>query len=291
MKKPVLTVFLLAFTASLAMADGDGPTRPMNRPEAAAFNELQKTVKAALPADQPNYKATFSGFDKREIYEKTTPEQMCSMAFTARFALNPGLRESSQQAALMDLTKGSLEQQAKRADLVARADELKQARKKTRDSAEKERIRAELKKINAEENALNDEIAAAASKGGWNRAMTGVDKSMPAKELSIRVLVNQNIHVQDIAKPYQVSGAPLAFEQRDKCQDSGTSCITVLLGNFVREKKISGTTQYTLQNATLGVPTKPRGMALIVAGSKNRPESARNLLKQIDIAKLQALLP
>jgi len=272
------------------MGDGDGPTRKMNSSEATAFNDLQRTLKSAIPQVPANYSATYGGFDSREIFQGITPEQMNRMAFTAKYTLNPGVRESGQQTALMDMTKGSPDQQAKRAALAAKAEELKQARKHTRDRAEKERIRAELKKINEEENALTGEIAANAS-ANWQGNMQQVDRALPAKELSVKVLVNQNVHVQDVARPYQASGTSFAFDQSEKCQDSGNYCITLLLGNFTREKKISGTTQYTLRNVNLGVPTKPRGMAVIVTGPKEKAESVRNFLKQIDVGKLQALLP
>lgn len=213
------------------------------------------------------------------------------MAFSANYVLKPEFREAKQQSAQLALIQGSADQQARRAALAARSEELKQARKSTRDPAEKERIRAELKRINAEENALTDEIAAGAVAAWSTKGPAGVDKNLPAKELTIRVLVNQEVHVQDIARPFRAGGAKLAFEQDDKCRDSGSYCITVLLGNFAREKKIGATTQYTPENANLGVPTRPRGMALIVSGPKEKPDSVRSFLKQIDIAKLQSLLP
>lgn len=291
MKELVTLTFCIIFTATFAFADGDGPMRKMNGSEARAFHELQGSLKASLPAIPANYSATYSGFDTRDILESITPDRMNSMVFKAQYSLNPEVKQSRQQAALTDLTMGTPEQKAKRADLEARAAQLKQARKNTRDPAEKEKIRAQLKKINAEENSLTDEIAAQGRSGWSQQVLYGVDKTLPAKQLSLQVLVNQNVHIQDNATPYPLQGAVLAFEQNDKCQDFGTYCITVLLGNFEREKKISGTTQYTLQNARLGVPTKPRGMAIIVAGPKDKPESARNLLKQINLAKLQALLP
>lgn len=291
MKRWIFSLFSILLTASTALADGDLPTRRMSGSEAAAFRTLQSTIRSALPKTPADYNAAFSGFDLKEVPETMSSDKMAWMSFSAKYTLRPEVRESRMHNAQMALIQGSSDQQARRAALEARSRELKLSRKNTRDPAEKERIRAELKKINAEENALTDEIASGASAGWATRGPGGVDRNLPPKELSVRLLVNQDVHLQDIAKPYQVPGVPLAFAQKDKCQDAGSYCITALLGDFTREKKISGTTQYTLHNANLGVPTKPRGMALIVSGPQERPESVQNFLKQIDIAKLQALLP
>lgn len=291
MKRWLLPVVWTVFTAALALADGDGPTRTMTGAEAAAYKQLQGTIRAALPATPANYTVAYSGFDSKEVFAAITPDRMCRLPFKVVYRLNPQYTEARQQTALMGMIQGSPEQQAKRDALNAKSEELKKARKKTRDPAEKERIRAELKKLNAEENALTDEIAAGLSAGGAEQAMRGTDAALPAKELSIRILVNQDVQIADRAKPYTVAGASLAFAQQEGCQDSGMSCVTVLLGDFIREKKISGTTQYTLLNANLGVPTKPRGMALIVSGPKDTPETAQNFLHQINLPKLRALLP
>lgn len=281
----------ILFTASTALADGDAPTRRMNSSESAAFSKLQSSIRDALPRSPANYLVTYTGFDNKEVPETIAPEQMNRMSFKALYRLDPKVTEARQQAALMGLINGTPEQQEKRAALAAREKELKQARKSTRDPAEKERIRAELKKVNAEDNALTDEIVAGSQKSlNSGGAGAGMQSSDP-KELSIRILVNQDVHMYDIAKPYQMQGASLAFEQNDKCQDSGTYCITVLLGNFEAEKRISGSTRYNLHNANLGVPTKARGMALIVSGPKDKPKSTQDFLKKINLAKLKAALP
>lgn len=290
MKKLSILMLCCALSVSVALADGDGPTRNMNSSEAAAFNSLQNSIRAALPQPPSNYSVTYTGFDNREIFQAITPEQMHRMSFKVLYTLKPEVQASMQQAALMDTIKGTPAQQARREALAAKAEELKSARKSARSRDEKERIRAELKKINAEDNALTDEIAANAGSNMTGR-LQEMDKTLPAKELSVRVLVNQDVHVYDGAKPYQVDGSSLAFAQSEQCQDSGTYCITVLFGAFDKEKRISGSTRYNLRNTKLGVPTKPRGMALIVAGPRDRPESAQNLLKRINIPKLKALVP
>lgn len=291
MNRWTFPLFCILFTSSMALADGDGPTRSMNRSEAAAFDKLQGTIRDALPRSPANYLVTYTGFDKNEVFVATTPDRMESMAFKALYKLDPKVMEARQQTALVDLTKGTPEQQAKRAALAAREKELKQARKSTRNPAEKERIRAELKKVNAEDNALTEEIITGSQKSmSMGGAGAGMQNSEP-KELSIRLLVNQEVHVDDIAQPYRVQGVPLAFEQNDRCRDSGTYCITVLLGKFEGEKRISGSTRYNLQNADLGVPTKARGMALIVSGPKDKPKSTQDFLKKVNLAKLKALLP
>jgi hypothetical protein len=48
--------------------------------------------------------------------------------------------------------------------------------------------------------------------------------------------------------------------------------------------------RYNLRNANLGVPKKPRGMAIVVAGPKKKPQSVRDFIGHIDLAKLKAVL-
>ena len=94
-KRWLVASFCIALTASLAFADGDGPTRKMNASEATAFNALQSSIRAALPQTPPNYTAAFSGFDQREIGEGIKPDQMNWMFFRATYTLNKEVRESA----------------------------------------------------------------------------------------------------------------------------------------------------------------------------------------------------
>ena len=295
MNRWLVPAFCIVLAASFALADGDGPSRKMNRSEAAAFNALQGTIRASLPKTPANYTATFTGFDRKEVPEAIRPDEMHRMFFTATYTLSRDVRDTRQKSAWMDKSKGTPEQQAKRAALNAREEELTKARNSTRDRGEKDRIRAELKKVSAEGNALDEEIAAQylawMRSGGPATASQNVDSALPPKELSIRIFVNQDVYVNDIATPYKIQGIPLAYEQGDLCQDHGTSCITVLLGSFDKEKRGSGSTHYNPRNANLGVPTKARGMVLVVSGPKDRPEAAKDFLKKTDLAKLKALVP
>lgn len=295
MSRCIASSLCIVLLASLALADGDGPSRKMNRSEAATFNALQGTIRAALPKTPANYTATFTGFDRKEVPEAIRPDEMLRMFFTATYTLNRDVREAQQKSAWMDKAKGTPEQQARRAALTARGEELTKARNSTRDRGEKDRIRADLKKVSAEANALDEEIAAQylawMRSGGAATASQNVDSALPPKELSIRIIVNQDVYVNDIAAPYKIQGIPLAYEQDDMCQDHGTSCVTVLLGSFDKEKRSSGSTRYTPRNPNPGVPTKARGMVLVVSGPKDRPEAAKDFLKKTDLAKLKTLVP
>jgi len=288
MKRYFLIVCSLVIAASLAWADGDAPTRPMNNSEAAAFKNVQSTIKAALSQPGDGIHVTYTGFDKKDIAEGTSPDRMSRMLFKAQYTLTSEKRESSMQSMQMDLVKGNADQQAKRAVLEARAEELKQARKRAKSPEEKERIRAELKKVNAEENALVNQIAAGAT-AGWGKASQAVDKELPPKEMTVRVLVNQEVHIADSAKTYQVAGATQAFEQNDKCQE-GSYCITMLVGRFEPEKRISGSTRYNLRDSGGTAPTNARGLAVIVGGPKDKKGFMQQFVKQINAAKLQGLV-
>lgn len=294
----LLTVMCLLLSASIALADGDGPTRKMTGPEAAAFNALKRTFQAALPKPPANYTLAIRyGNDAGEIMlpEAIKPGQMARMFFTATYALNRDYQAEQQRASFTDRAKGTPEQQARLAALDAKDAELTNARNKTRDRGEKERIRAELKAVRNEGNKLRDQVMADyqawVASGGATAAIQNADRSLPAKELTIRAFINQEVNLNDKGSPYKLPGFPLAFEQKDGCQDYNTCCITVLLGAFDKEKRISGYTRYNLRNANLGVPTKPRGMAIVVAGPKEKPQSVRDFLGQVDLAKLKAALP
>ena len=217
------------------------------------------------------------------------------MSFSAKYTLTAEAGQKQAVAALMKRTQGSQAQQDKLAALRAKNEELKKARSKTRDRDEKERIRAELKAVQEEENKLVAEIASAnqawATAGGGIPAMQEVGRTLPAKELTVRVQLNQDVRIHGQAKPYTLPGFPMAFDQSEGCVDFGSYCITVLLGPFEKGKQVSGSTEYNLRNTPLGVPTKPRGLALVVSGPKDKPEAIRNLLQKTDLGKLKAMLP
>lgn len=296
MKRCLTLTMCLLLPASFVLADGDGPTRKMTGPEAAAFKTLKSAFQGALPKPPANYSlAIHFGNNTGEIMlpEAIKPDEMVRMYFTATYTLSREFQEGQQRATFMDRAKGTPEQQARLAALDAKHAELTRARDKTRDRSEKERIRAERKAVNDEGNKLRHQVMADyqawVASGGATAALQNAERALPAKELTVRAFVNQEVDLNDKAAPYKLPGFPLAFEQGDRCQDYNTCCITVLLGAFEKEKPISG--RYSLRNANLGVPTKPRGMAIVVAGPKEKPQSVRDFLGQIDLAKLKAVLP
>lgn len=198
--------------------------------------------------------------------------------------ITPEEQQKHGVAHLMALTQGSPQQQQRLAALRAKSAELKEARGNAR-GVEKERIRAQIKAVNDEENRLVDEIAS-----GAGRAQDPM-QSLPAKELSVRFLVNQELNIRDQARPYAVPGVATAFEQVDGCIDAGSYCITVLLGPFEKGKHAGGGTYHSPRKVALGVPTKLRGLALVVSGPKDKPETVRQLLTATDLKKLSALVP
>jgi hypothetical protein len=288
----------LILPASFALADGDGPSRKMTGPEAAAFNTLKRAVQEALPKAPANYTLAFSdgsGSDGLTLPEALKPDQMARLQFSATYTLSQEYRDGQQRTLFTDRAKGTPEQQARLAALDAKDEGLRQARNATRDRGEKDRIRAEQKAVQEEANKLRAQIMAQyqawVAAGGATVALQDSQQSLPAKELIVRALVNQEVSLSDKAAPYKLSGFPLAFEQGEECRDHGTSCISVFLGAFDKEKRVSGYTRYNLRNANLGVPTKPRGMVLVVAGPKDKAQTVRDFLKQVDLAKLRSLLP
>lgn len=283
-----LIVSCIFFAATLVWADGDLPTRLMNNSEAAAFKQVQSVIRSALPAATDGVIVTYVGFDRKDIVENATPLRMSPLLFKASYALTGDKRKSSMEAMQMDLIKGNPDQQARMAELEARSEELKQARKRVKTKEEKEQVRAELNKIHVEERVLREQIASG-STAGWNKGMQTVDTSLPPKELTVLVWVNQAVYVPDSARPYQVGGAARAFEQDERCQE-GSYCITLLLGRFDSEKRISGFTRYTLRDSSNAVPTKARGMAVTVGGPKEKMKYLQQFVKQINTSRLQVLL-
>jgi hypothetical protein len=75
------TVALLLF-ASIARADGDGPSRSMNPAEKSAYQVVQKTVRDATSTAPANYSISHIGFDDRnQIFEGMKSDQMFRMSF------------------------------------------------------------------------------------------------------------------------------------------------------------------------------------------------------------------
>jgi hypothetical protein len=213
------------------------------------------------------------------------------MTFAATYALSRDFRAGQQQAAVMDRAAGTPERQAKLAALDARDAELTRARNAAK-GAEKERIHAELKAVEREANAPRDQIMADyqawVMSGGAAQALQDAGQSLPPKQLSARAVVNQDVSLPDKAAPYPFPGYPLAFEQQEGRQDPGTGCNTVFLGTFEKEKRVSGYTRHNLRGAGPGAATRARGMALVVAGPKDRPQAVRDFLAKVDLAKLRA---
>jgi hypothetical protein len=269
----------------------------MTGPEAAAYNALKAAVRDAMPKAPQNYAQAFvdgSGSGEFEVWEGIKPDGMARMTFTATYTLDRDFQQQRQQAAFMDRAKGTPEQQAKLAALDAKEAELSNARSNTRDRAEKDRIRAQMKAVQAEADQIRDQIMAEYQawmmSGGMNAVIEGVDKELPPREFSVRAFVNRDVYLSDKAVPYKFPDSPLAFEQREECQDYGTCCITVLLGAFDKEQR-SESTRYIPRNANLGVPTKARSMVLLVAGPKDKPQSVRDFLGKVDLEGLKAVLP
>lgn len=291
----LLTMMCLLLFASIAMADGE-VSRNMNPAEKAAYGIVQKTIREAVSAPLPNYTASFSGFDGRHlINEGIKSDQMFRMAFAVKHTISREFEQEQSVAAVMDRAKGTPRQQERMAELNSRDAELTKARDKTRDRAEKDRIRAELKTVHEEQTRLSAEIGAQiqawAASGGGVTAQQETVKGLPPKELNVRLRLNQDVNISDQAKPFQLAGYPISFEQNEGCDDFGAYCVTVLLGNFEKGKWVGGSTQYNLRNTALGVPTKPRGLMLVVSGPKEKPEKVQELLRKVDLKKLNAMLP
>ena len=292
----MLAMICLLLPSALAFADGEGPTRDMNPGERSAYELVKKTVREATSAGLVNYTSSFSGFDDRnQIFERMKSDQMFQMTFAVNYTISSEFMQKQSVAAVMARTKGTPQQEARRAVLQAKHAELTKARNKTKDRGEKDRIRAELKTVNDEENRLTAEIAAQiqawSTKGGGVPAMQEIASGLPPQELNIRLQINQDVYVGNKAKPYQLAGYPMAFEQSEGSPDSGSYWVSVLLGPFEKGKKNDESTLYTLRNTPLGVPTKPRGLMLVVSGPKEKPEKVKELLEKVDLKKLNSLLP
>jgi hypothetical protein len=293
-----LLASLFFANAPAAFADGGGPVRKMTPAEAAADKQVRETLREALPKAPAGYTLAFALSDDGDeglLPEGIQPGQMYQELYTARYTRDESVLAQAQQSNLMDQIKGTPEQQARLAELNAKEADLLKARDNTRDRAEKDKIRSELKEVRAQGNKLQEEIAAVVqdrvNSGAAAQSMEDVDKSLPAKELTIRILVNGDTHLPDKAAPYKIEGIPLAFEQAEGCADFDTYCITLFLGSFETVKKVSGYTGYNLRAADLGVPTKARGFVLTFSGPKDRPDAVRDFVRRADLAKLKALLP
>jgi hypothetical protein len=299
--------FLLAFVAGVlaalvfapvVLADGDGPTRKMTAAEASAFAVLKSGVQAALPAAPEGYTLAFDcpgGCDRFEVPETMKGNGAVWMTFVATYTAKAEDMDARIQAAFKDNVAGTPEQQARMKALEARDAELTDARDQTHDRAEKQRIRAELKAVEAEQDSLRDAISQAyeawAETGGPQAMLQRVQDAMPAKEFTIRVLVNQRASLPDAAPAIRVPGATFAFEQTEGCQRYDECCFTCFVGPFQKVKQISLYTQYKVAEADLGVCTKPQGFEVVVSGPKDKVSAVRALAGKVNLAKLKSLLP
>ena len=297
MRHVFASVFSFFLLTSLALADGVGPARKMTEAEASTFTTVRNTIKSALPAAPAGYAFTFtyeSEFDEGMIPEAIGPGDMFRMPFAALYTFDDSNVAAQQMSSYMDKAKGTPEQQAVLAELDAKDSELRKARDETRDRAEKEKIRAALKAVGARADSLRTDIMtqyqAWLAAGGAEAAAQDVTKSLPAKELSIQILINQTVSVLDTASHYPIEETPLAFENSEGCAGYDTYCVAVLIGPFAKKDKVSGRDRYMLPNGAPGVPTKARGIALMIGGPKDKPEAVRELLQKIDLAKLKALV-
>jgi len=287
------TATLLLF-ASIARADGDGPSREMNPAEKSAYAIVKKTVRDATSSPLENYSISRGGFeDRTQVSEGMKADQMLRMSFEIKYTISPEFMEKQSTASVVGRTKGTPQQQSKMAELQARNAELKKARDKAKDRDEKDRVRAELKGVRDEENRLTAEIVAQiqswAAAGGGVPAMQEISAALPPRELDVRVQINQDVRIGDKARPYPLAGYPMAFEQG--CTDAGSYCVSVLLGPFEKAKRAGESMLFTLRNTPLGVPTKPRGLVVVVSGPKGNPEKVAEVLGKVDLEKLSALLP
>lgn len=298
MKRLLALVFSLLLPASLAQADGPGPQRKMTDAEAAAFNSLRAAVQEAMPKAPAGYTLAFnyiSDFDEGMIPEAIKPGGMFTMAYKAIYTLDSGLGAQQAMAGYMERAKGTPEQQAKLAELDAKEAALSKSRSETRDPARKSEIKAELKAVRDEANELREKVMADyqawVMSGGANAVAQDAQKSLPAKELSVWVRINDDVSLNDKAVPYAMTGVPLAFEQPEGCEGLGDCCITLFLGATTKVKKISTHTLYQVPTTDLGVATRARGIALTVTGPQDKRESVRDFARQIDLAKLKAVMP
>jgi hypothetical protein len=298
MRSAFVSVVCVLACCSVALADGDGPSRKLTATEAAAYAAVRAGIQAALPKAPAEYKLAFEcdgGCEDFEVPVALAGGAAARMRFSATYTHDEATRDAQMQSAFTGMAKGTPEQQAKLAELDTKEAALRKARDQSRDRAEKDKIRAEMKAVQAEANEIRDGIMAAyqtrLAGGGAAALSQEVVASLPVKEIAIRVLVNQDASLLDEAPPIQVAGATFAFEQADGCQNSDTRCISIFLGPFRKVKKVSSYTQYVLPDRDLGACTKARGIEIIVTGPKDKPEVVREFAGKIDVAKLKALLP
>lgn len=298
MKRLLAAAFCLLIPTGSALADGPGPARKMTDAEAAIFSRVRDTIRDALPKAPGGYIFAldyWSDFDAGMVPEGIKPSQMFQMAYMAKYTRDENLREEEMTSYFGDRAKGTPEQQAKMAELNAKDAELSKARKNTKDLAEKDRIRTERKAVSAEIDKLLQEIGAGyqawLASGGTSQAAEGITKSLPAKELTIWVRLNQDVSLSDKALSSAIEGGIQGFEQTDECQTYDSYCVTVFVGPFGTVKKISGYTLHQLPETDLGVPTKVHGMALTFTGPKDKPEVVREFVRGTNWASLKSLLP
>lgn len=298
MKRMLAPLVCLLVLSIPAFADGPGPARKMTDAESAGFTKVRAAVQEALPKAPTGYDFSLkyqSDFDEGTIPQALPANRMFRMAYVAHYTRNGTQDGQQMMGSFMDRAKGTPEQQAKMAELEAKEAALTKARDEAKNAEAKSKARAELKAVRAESNKLSDEIMAGyqewVSSGGATNAMQDFDKSLPAKELTVKVWINDDVSLNQKAAPITLEGGLPAFEQAEGCDGIAAHCITVFLGPFEKLNKNAGYTTFKIRETDLGVPTRARGMVVIFSGPEDKPEGVRDLVRRTDWTKLKALLP
>ena len=286
MQRFMMSIMLLALSASPVQADGDCPDRPAPQQERAAYQALSGAAKAAVPPAPADWVLTDETPGKPGTTVPDCPggphDRPMTYALRFTYAFSAEASQRMDQGAVGAALKGTPEQQAKMVELdrkIAGLEEQKQAARKSRDAAEKERVRQELKTARKERNKITDEITNAYVQQSMSGQLAAeMNKNKPVvREAQLVIKVNEQyawIPAKD--QPVSIPGVPISYWFKS---DTGGRLV-MLLGPWDNQT-------FKMNLAATPVKTRPQGMVIEITGDRQMAES---LARQIRINLLKKQL-
>lgn len=278
MQKMILIVLLMVMAVSPVFASSDGPKRPANQQERAAFQSVYSAAKAAVPAAPTDWDVK----DETDVGEgESLPEGRFDTPvfywIKFKYTYSYEASDRADQNAVSNAMKGTPEQQARLAELDRKIEALDNAKKearKNRDSAEKNRIRGEVSAAKKERDKIKDVI----SDAYVQRAMSGQVVADKPDRMDAELIIKVNekhawIPVRD--QPMSIAGASQAYWCKG---DNNGGRLVILLGAWDKNFKSD--------LARTSVVTKAQNMIIEINADQQMAETLARQIK-LDLLKKQ----